>query len=103
MVLMEEKCLLSLLLLLLLLQRSVITYQYITLSQEKITFRTTIKNDKNFQVSDNIIMCIYYCMNRLPSKNTCQGSIFHPGLCCWYGSWVHDSFQGLEINVNGTS
>ena len=47
---------LLLLLLLLLLQRSVITY--ITLSQEKITFRTTIKNDKNFQVSDNIILCI---------------------------------------------
>ena len=90
MVLMEEKCLLLLSLLLLLLQRSVITY--ITLSQEKITFRTTIKNDKNFQVSDNIILCIYYCMNRLPNKNTFQGSIFHPGLRSWYGFWVHDSF-----------
>ena len=53
MVLTEEKCLL---LLLLLLQRSVITY--ITLSQGKITLRTTIKNKKNFQLSDNIILCI---------------------------------------------
>ena len=53
MVLMEEK---GLLLLLLLLQRSVITY--ITLSQGKITLRTTIKNKKNFQLSDNIILCI---------------------------------------------
>ena len=52
MVLTEEKCLL---LLLLLLQRSVITY--ITLSQGKITLRTTIKNKKNFQLSDNIILC----------------------------------------------
>ena len=53
MVLMEEK---GLLLLLLLLQKSVITY--ITLSQGKITLRTTIKNKKNFQLSDNIILCI---------------------------------------------
>ena len=52
MVLTEEKCLL---LLLLLLQRSVITY--ITLSQGKITLRTMIKNKKNFQLSDNIILC----------------------------------------------
>ena len=42
-------------------------------------------------------------MNRLPNTNTFQGSIFHPGLCCWDGSWVHDSFQDLEINVNGTN
>ena len=62
--------------------------------------RTMIKNEKSFLVSDSIILCIYYCINRLPNTNTFQGSVFHPGLCCWYGSWVHDSFQSLEINVN---
>ena len=48
----EEKCLL---LLLLLLQRSVITY--ITLSQGKITLRTTIKNKKT-PSSVIILFCV---------------------------------------------
>lgn len=49
---MDEKCLL-LIIIVIELQRSVITY--IMLSQGKITFRTMIKNKKNFQVSDNLI------------------------------------------------
>ena len=52
-----------------------------------------IKNKKNFQVSDNLITAWTDYQIQI---YTFQGSVFHPGLCCWYGSWVHDSFQGLE-------
>ena len=54
MVLTEENCLL---LLLLLLQRSVITY--ITLSQGKITFRTSIKNKKKTSRSVITLFCVF--------------------------------------------
>ena len=54
MVLTEENCLL---LLLLLLQRSVITY--ITLSQGKITFGTSIKNKKKTSRSVIILFCVF--------------------------------------------